>query len=55
MTARACSRFAANAFSTSTGLPARMQAIACSACRLCGVAMYTRSTAGSASIASYEP
>ena len=52
---RACCVFAPNAFSTSTPLPACMHKIACSAWKLCGVAIYTRFTFGSATSSSYDP
>ena len=52
---RACLAFAVNDFSTNTFLPAFIHRIACSACRLCGVAIYTKSTSGSATNSSYEP
>ncbi len=48
----ACAVLAPNAFSTSTPLPARMHNAACDACRLCGVAIYTRFTFGSAASSS---
>ena len=54
-TSSASRRLRVNAFSTSTGLPARSASRACSWCSLCGLATYTASTSGSATRSAYDP